>query len=128
MKIKKMILASMLFNSIAVQADIKPATLFNSKMVIQRDTQAPIWGKADAGEKVLVKASWGARAETITDKNGKWMVKLATPNAGGPHSISLEGKNKITLNDVLSGDVWLCSGQSNMEWRVQALKGSQKDT
>lgn len=122
-----MILASMLLNSIAVQADIKPATLFNSKMVIQRDTKAPIWGKADAGEKVLVKASWGSQAETTADKNGKWMVKLATPNAGGPHSISLEGKNKITLNDVLSGDVWLCSGQSNMEWRVQALKGSQKD-
>ena len=55
------------------------------------------------------------------------MLKLSTPKAGGPHVITLKGKNKVELKNVLSGDVWLCSGQSNMEWTLHMTKDSQKD-
>ncbi|EDM29437.1 sialic acid-specific 9-O-acetylesterase [Lentisphaera araneosa HTCC2155] len=118
MNFKKAISSIILFSSLATQADIKPVKLFQSDMVIQRDTQAPIWGKADPGESVAVKASWGAETSTMAGNDGKWSVKLKTPKAGGPHTITLKGKNEIVLKNVLSGDVWLCSGQSNMEWTV----------
>lgn len=113
--------------SAPAMADIKPAQLFVDHMVIQRDTEAPIWGTADPNEKVSVKASWGAKAKTVADKEGKWSVKLQTPQAGGPHSLSLEGNNQIQIKDVLSGDVWLCSGQSNMAWPVSKSLTPQKD-
>ena len=99
-------------------ADVKPAQLFMDNMVIQRETQAPVWGWADAGEKVTVVGSWGELATTTTDKAGKWSVKLQTPSAGGPYTITLNGKNTVELKNVLSGDVWLCSGQSNMQLPV----------
>ena len=105
-------------------ADVKPATLFTNNMVIQRDTQAPVWGTADAGEKVIVTASWGATASTTTDDAGKWQVRLQTPSAGGPHSITLKGNNSIKINNVLSGEVWFCSGQSNMDFYLKQLKKS----
>ena len=111
----------------ALNADVKPAQLFMDHMVIQREIQAPVWGIADPGEKVKVSASWGESAETIADNNGKWLVKIQTPKAGGPHSLSLQGKNKIELKDVLSGDVWLCSGQSNMGWPVSKSNNAAEE-
>ena len=111
--------------STIVMADIKPAQLFVDHMVIQREVKAPIWGTAEPGEQIKLKASWGATAETIADKEGNWLVKLQTPEAGGPHSISFLGKNQIVLKDVLSGDVWLCSGQSNMGWPIAKSKNAK---
>ena len=104
---------------ITSMADITPAAMFTDNMVIQRDTQAPVWGTADAGEKVNVTASWGATTSTTADDTGKWQVNLKTPAAGGPHTITLKGNNSIKINNVLSGEVWFCSGQSNMEWILQ---------
>ena len=110
-------------------ADVVPAALFTDHMVIQRETQAPVWGSADAGEKVSVTGSWGESAATTADASGKWMVKLKTPEAGGPHTLILKGNNMVTIKDVLSGEVWFCSGQSNMEWRMEQLaKVSAKRT
>ena len=103
---------------------MKPAQLFADHMVIQRDTQAPIWGWADAGEPVTVTGSWGQSATTTADKDGKWSVQLQTPAAGGPHTISFKGHNHIELSNVLSGDVWLCSGQSNMQVPVRSANNS----
>ncbi|MEO1855928.1 MAG: sialate O-acetylesterase [Rubritalea sp.] len=105
-------------------ADVKPARLFMDHMVIQRETQAPVWGSGDAGEKVTVTGSWGESATTTADKNGQWSVKLQTPKAGGPHTITFQGENNVQLKNVLSGDVWLCSGQSNMVWPVSKLGDS----
>lgn len=127
---KKIIAKTLLLVScllITAMADIKPSGLFVDHMVIQRETQAPIWGIADPGEKVIAEASWGAMAETTADANGKWILKLQTPKAGGPHKLTLQGKNKIELKDILSGDVWLCSGQSNMAWPVSKSLNPQKD-
>lgn len=110
---------------LAAKAEIKPAALFTDNMVIQRDTKAPVWGWAEPGESVSVTGSWGSSATATADPSGKWRVDLETPPAGGPHTITLEGKNKVVVENVLSGDVWLCSGQSNMEWPV--AKGLNPD-
>ena len=123
LKISKIVLAAAL--PFCSMADIKPASLFMDNMVIQRETKAPIWGKADPGEKVKVSASWGESVQTEADKNGTWLVKLKTPKAGGPYKIQLKGKNNIEFNNVLSGDVWICAGQSNMQVRVSSTTNSK---
>ena len=108
-------------------ADVKLPAVFSSDMVIQRETAAPVWGWADPEEKVTVSGSWGGKADTVTDKDGKWQVKIDTPKAGGPFVITVQGKNKLELNNVLSGDVWLCSGQSNMQWYVMSSNNAKQE-
>ena len=120
MHCKSFIFTSTAVLTTTVTADVKPAQLFTDNMVIQRETQAPVWGWADAGEKVTVTGSWGKVASTTANENGKWMVTLATPVAGEPHTLVFKGNNTVEKNNVLSGDVWLCSGQSNMQWVTQA--------
>jgi sialate O-acetylesterase len=121
------ILLSTCFLSFVATADVKPNALFMDNMVIQRDTQAPIWGKADPAEEVTVTSSWGESSKTTADKNGNWTLKLQTPTAGGPHDIIITGNNTLELKNVLSGDVWLCSGQSNMVWPVSKLGNSEEN-
>jgi len=106
-------------------ADVAPSTLFADHMVIQRETQAPVWGAADAGETVTVTGSWGETAATTADASGKWMVKLETPKAGGPHTLTIQGNNTVTIKDVLSGEVWFCSGQSNMKYELRKLANAR---
>ncbi len=106
-------------------ADVRPAALFSDGMVIQRETKAPVWGTADAGEKVTVNASWGETASTTADASGKWMVKLKTPKAGGPYTLTIQGNNTVKIKDVLSGEVWFCSGQSNMKYQLRKLANAR---
>lgn len=96
-------------------------------MVLQRDLPAPIWGKAAAGTKVTVKFR-GQSKSTTADAEGKWMVKLDPLKAGGPDVLTITGKDTITLDDVLVGEVWVGSGQSNMDTEVVDFnKYTQKD-
>jgi sialate O-acetylesterase len=97
-------------------ADVKPHVLFTDGAVLQRDIPVPVWGTADDGEKVTVK--FQGQEVSTTAKDGKWMVKLAELKAGGPSTLTIEGKNKVEVVDVLVGEVWICSGQSNMEWTL----------
>lgn len=106
-------------------AAIKPARLFTDGMVIQRNVEAPLWGWGDPGELVEVSTSWGSKASVKTDSEGRWMVFLDTPKAGGPHTITLRGENTVKISDVLSGDVWLCTGQSNMAWPVEKTANAE---
>lgn len=99
-------------------ADVKLPALFADQMVVQRDIKIPVWGWADPGEKVKVTLA-GKTAETEADQNGKWRVALAALPAGGPHELVVEGKNTLKRSDVLVGEVWICSGQSNMQWTVK---------
>ena len=99
---------------------------FGDDMVIQRSCKAPLWGWADPGEKIVVNGSWGETGETITPANGRWTAHLQTPAAGGPHTIEIMGTNKISVTNVLSGDVWVCSGQSNMEWRMRSTDKAEE--
>ena len=109
------------------RADVTLAKIFASNMVIQREVKAPFWGTAAAGEKVAVTASWGEKAETTADADGKWRVVLATPKAGGPLTITVKGTNTVELTNVLSGEVWLCSGQSNMQMSVRSSNNSAEE-
>ncbi len=113
---------SMLSNC-AVFANIKLPAIFSNGMVLQQQSKVPVWGWADVGEKVTVTGSWSAKnISVITDAQGNWKATLQTPKAGGPYLLTIKGNNSIILNDVLIGEIWLCSGQSNM---VFALKGSE---
>ncbi|HEX2983285.1 MAG TPA: glycosyl hydrolase family 2, partial [Ignavibacteriales bacterium] len=94
--------------------------VFSDNMVLQRNTEAPFWGKALPGGKINVKASWGAEASAKAGADSLWMCKIKTPGAGGPYevAISVNGK-EIKYKNVLIGEVWICSGQSNMEMPLQ---------
>lgn len=96
-----------------------PASLFADGMVLQRDTRAPIWGRARPGQVVRASASWlEDEHATVTDVAGVWVLRLPTPAAGGPHTLTLRAERELVLRDVWSGDVWLCAGGADMEWRV----------
>jgi sialate O-acetylesterase len=97
---------------------ILPA-LFTDHMVLQRDAEDRVWGWAEPAEQITVKIA-DQEHSTTADESGRWEVKLVPLPAGGPHTIEIFGKNKLTINDVLVGEVWVCSGQSNMEWPVEA--------
>lgn len=98
-------------------ANIRIPLLFSDGMVLQRNKEIPVWGWADANEKVTI--HFNKQTKTIqADNKGKWMVKLAAEKAGGPFELTITGKNKIIIKDVLVGEVWICSGQSNMEFQV----------
>ena len=94
-------------------AQVKLPKLISDSMVLQRDSKVNVWGWATANEKVIVKFN-NKSYKTKADDSGKWRVVLPATNAGGPHTIIITGKNKITLKEILFGDVWFCSGQSNM--------------
>jgi sialate O-acetylesterase len=95
------------------RADVQPAAVFTDHMVLQREMPVPVWGKAEPGEKVRVRLG-DQDVSTTADKDGRWSVKLKPMKAGGPHQMTIEGTNRVTLKDVLIGEVWICSGQSNM--------------
>jgi len=85
-------------------------------MVIQQRTKLPIWGSTAPGKEVLLMAGWGEKVKIVSDRNGKWMAKLHTPSAGGPFKITIKTeRDSIAIEDVLVGEVWLASGQSNMD-------------
>jgi sialate O-acetylesterase len=100
--------------AVSTRADVKLPALFTDNMVLQRDKPIAVWGWADNGEKVTV--TFLGKQESIEAKDGKWKVLLPAAKAGGPHKLTVHGKNEITIPNVLVGEVWICSGQSNMEW------------
>lgn len=101
---------------------IRLPAIFSDHTVLQQKTKAAIWGKAAPNSEIVIAGSWGKKAEAISDKNGNWTSKIKTPKAGGPYQITISNNQEtITLTDVMIGEVWLCSGQSNME---MPLKGN----
>lgn len=110
-----------------MNADVKLNSIFSDHMVIQQQVDMPIWGWGNPNEKIEIAGSWGGSSIAIADENGSWKTYLKTPKAGGPFTITITGKNKIVLNDVLSGEVWLCTGQSNMDFRLQQLLKDSKN-
>jgi sialate O-acetylesterase len=94
-------------------------SFFSDNMVIQQNEEAFFWGKDQIGTMINIKASWGEETSTKTGEDGLWKTKIATPPAGGPFTIIIKGSEEIRINNVLIGEVWLCSGQSNMEMPVK---------
>lgn len=105
------------FMAVSVYADVKLASPFGNHMVLQQGKKVPVWGTADPAEKITV--SFLKQKVTITaDEDGQWKISLNKLAYGGPYTLTVSGKNTIVLNDVYVGEVWLCSGQSNMDMTV----------
>src|SRR5437867_1524294 len=114
MKSRNVWVAFLMVAVLRAQADVRLPGFFSDYMVLQQGTSVQVWGWADDGEEV--KVAFRGRNSKATAKNGKWSVKLSRLKPGGPDTLVVQGKNKIELRDVLVGEVWVCSGQSNMEW------------
>jgi sialate O-acetylesterase len=110
-----------------VHADVIPNPLFTDNAVLQQGMKVPIWGTADPGERISVEFA-GQRVSTTTSPDGKWLVNLSRLKAGGPHTLTISGRNKIVLTNILVGEVWICSGQSNMERQLGPRAGQQPIT
>ena len=100
----------------ALFAEVKLPAIFGDNMVLQQQTEAAIWGKAAVNSTVKVTTSWNNKSYTArADKDGNWKLKVSTPVAGGPYNVTISDGKAVILNNVMVGEVWVCSGQSNME-------------
>ncbi|MEP6682618.1 MAG: sialate O-acetylesterase [Parafilimonas sp.] len=114
-----LIIITISFFSFHSFAQLQLPDVISDSMVLQQNTNAPIWGWTNAGDKIEVTGSWSNRTmQTVAGKDGKWIVKLPTPKAGGPYDVIIKATETKTLHGVLIGEVWICSGQSNMEMPV----------
>jgi sialate O-acetylesterase len=106
-----------------LNAQLSLPSVFGDNMVLQQQTNVPLWGKADPGSRVSIKTSWNGRSYSArADGDGKWKTSVSTPSAGGPYSVTINGGTSRTLRNVMIGEVWICSGQSNMEMGMKGYK------
>ena len=116
----------LLMLSAAGMAEVTLPLFFNNNMVLQQGITIPVWGWAKPGEKVTVTLDKNV-VSTRTAKTGKWRVNLPKMNYGGPYVLTIKGKNLVTIENVLIGEVWVCSGQSNMEFKVSTTKNAEAE-
>jgi len=123
MKNKSLLLSLFLSLAFWSRGELKIASALGDNMVLQRNTEVRIWGKASPGASVSVKADWNkSKVQTVCNDRGEWLVKIKTTNAGGPYSIQVaSGKESLKISNILLGEVWLCSGQSNMEMTLSGF-------
>jgi sialate O-acetylesterase len=107
------------------RADVKLPALISEGMVLQQGMETPLWGWAEEGESVTVEMQ--GQKVTATAKDGKWALKLNLLKAGGPYTLVITGRNRIELKNVLVGEVWICSGQSNMQWNLKTTDGGEAE-
>jgi len=108
--------------------DVRLAGLVSDGMVLQRESKVNVWGWADVGEEVEVKPVWQKKSvRAVAGKDGKWKVQIETGEAGGPFAIGIKGNNEIIIKDVWVGEVWVCSGQSNMRLKVSKCDDAERE-
>ena len=128
-----LIMAAIALSITTANANVRLPHIFGDHMMLQQQSTCPIWGWASPGEKISIKGSWGSETITETNSDGKWEARITTKKFGGPYTLTISGNNTIVLNDVMIGEVWLASGQSNMEipmmgWLPQdTILGAYKD-
>ncbi|MHC4620026.1 MAG: sialate O-acetylesterase [Planctomycetota bacterium] len=111
-------------------ADVSLPAVIGDNMVLQQDAEIPIWGWADPGERVEIEIRLRTQAgsyATVADNNGRWVVKIQPLKPRGPLEMTVRGKNTITIRNILVGEVWVCSGQSNMAWSVGRAANSEQE-
>lgn len=118
----KRILVFAAFICLQAKADVRLPSILGDHMVLQQRTQVKLWGWSAPSEMVRIKAQWNNGWDSVrATGSGRWELKIWTPAAGGPYELMIKGNNEIVLKDVMIGEVWVCGGQSNMEW-----SGSQR--
>ena len=120
-----LVIITLLLASFQINAKIKLPALFSDNMMLQQKSNAPMWGWAEKNGNITIKTSWNSKIYKVkADAQGKWKTALQTPIAGGPFTIEVtEGTEKVIVKNVLIGEVWLCSGQSNMEMPLKGFQG-----
>ncbi|MBT7065235.1 MAG: 9-O-acetylesterase, partial [Verrucomicrobia bacterium] len=118
-----------LVSAVNLSAAVKLPAVVSDNMVLQQQSDARLWGWATPGEKVVVQGSWAkAFSKPVTaDEEGRWKTSIRTPKAGGPHTITVKGSNTLTLKNILIGEVWVCSGQSNMELGMNWINNATQE-
>ena len=119
LKTRLPLLAFLLGLCLSAQAEVSLPNIFGDRMVLQREQANRVWGKAAPGERVTVSIG-GQSQRTAAAADGTWRVNLEPLEVGGPYELQIKGSNTITFSDVLVGEVWVCSGQSNMQWSVKS--------
>jgi len=115
---KRLLLAVLTLWAVPALADVRLPAIFTDHMVLQQGQKNRVWGSADPGEEVIVTIA-SQKHIARADAKGKWQITLDSLAVGGPHTLAVTGKNKLAVEDVLVGEVWICSGQSNMQWEVR---------
>ena len=114
--------------TLPMSAKVQLNPLFTDNMVLQQQSRVPVWGKSACGVNIVVTTSWNGKSyDTQADSNGRWRVDVSTPKAGGPYKVTISDGDVTTLNNVLIGEVWLCSGQSNMEMSVRESQNFEQE-
>ena len=117
MKKQLLIIFLFCFATIASKANVRLPNIIGSHMVLQQKSTVKLWGWSAPAESITIKVSWDTTTyKVVAGRDAKWITSIKTPEAGGSYSITIKGNNTIKLEDVLIGEVWLCGGQSNMEW------------
>ena len=108
---------------LSANAEVKLPAFFSDGMVMQQQTRANLWGTATPNASVKITTSWDKQTYKITaDAKGAWKLALSTPSAGGPYTITFDDGKLTEIRDILMGELWLCSGQSNMEMPMKGFK------
>ena len=116
---KKLLLLFLLCLACSVQAKVVLPSIFTDNMVLQQKTEVTLYGKASVNKKITVNTGWNKKEYTVrSDANGSWSIQIPTPEAGGPFDITVSDGKKLILRNIMIGEVWFCSGQSNMEMPV----------
>lgn len=109
----------MILTATGLRAEVKLPSIISDNMVLQQLSEVNLWGTANSGEKITINVSWSkVPYQTVTGSNGKWTLKITTPSAAENQTVTIQGTNTIKISNVLIGETWLCSGQSNMEYTV----------
>lgn len=113
------------FTCVSIDAKVKLPEILSDNMVLQQQSLLKLWGKSKPNQNIKIAVPWLTETvNTFSDKNGNWMIRLRTPKAGGPYNIIFDDGDTLELRNVMIGEVWLCSGQSNMQMSVRAIRNS----
>lgn len=115
LRINFLLFALLFLSGIELNAQTKLPSILSDNMCLQQLSDVKIWGWDTPGQSITVKPSWTGSSKTVTDNDGNWLVTVKTPEAGGSYKIRVTGSSQHIISNILIGEVWLCSGQSNME-------------
>ncbi len=110
-------------SAVSLTAQTRLPSILSDNMCLQQLTEVKIWGWDNPGQPISVEPSWTEPEKTETDNKGNWLVTIKTPEAGGPHKIKINGSSEQVISNVLMGEVWVCSGQSNMDRQLGLRPG-----